>query len=126
MPKILIIDDDEIQRLMLSAVLESQGYMVQLADNGIEGMRILLADTPDLVLLDYEMPEIDGIELLTKMRKSHSAEDLPVIMLTGHNEVDVVNSCLMSGANDFLVKPVKVESLHNCLQHFFPQHKKQT
>jgi CheY-like chemotaxis protein len=120
-PQILIIDDDAIQRHMLSSVLEEEGYAVLQAANGNEGMGMLLAKTPDLVLLDYEMPDLDGISLLRKARMSPQLKNLPVIMLTGHSEKEVVQLCLNHGANDYLVKPVKVERLREHLGQFLPR-----
>lgn len=120
-PRILIIDDDDIQRHMLTSVLEERGYAVHQAANGNEGMSMLLARTPDLVLLDYEMPELDGVELLRKARLSPELRELPVIMLTGHNEKEVVKLCVQNGANDYLVKPVSIKTLDERLSHYFPR-----
>ncbi len=119
--QILVIDDDDIQRSMLTSVLEESGYKVFQAANGNEGMGMLLSKGPDLVLLDYEMPGLDGVSLLRKMRMSPQLKDLPVIMLTGHREKDVVKRCLDNGANGYLVKPVRVERLHEHLGHFLPR-----
>lgn len=120
-PQILLIDDDDIQRHMLSSVLTAEGYDVQQAANGKEGMSMLLNKTPDLVLLDYEMPELDGATLLRKVRNSPNLKNLPVVMLTGHSEKEVVKVCLESGANDYLVKPVQVLRLHEHLDKFVPR-----
>ncbi len=119
--KILVIDDDDIQRHMLCTVLEGRGYCVLQAANGNEGMGMLLSTEPDLVLLDYEMPDLDGVSLLRKVRTSPQLKDLPIIMLTGHHEKEVVKLCLASGANDYLVKPVHVERLHEHLNIFLPR-----
>jgi DNA-binding response OmpR family regulator len=120
-PKILIIDDDEIQRHMLSSVLLADGYHVETASGGNEGMSMLLTKVPDLVLLDYEMPDLDGVSLLRKARKSSQIKDLPMIMLTGHREKEVVKLCLDHGANGYLVKPVEIERLYEHLDQYFPR-----
>jgi CheY-like chemotaxis protein len=117
-PQIMIIDDDEIQRHMLSSVLEAEGYAVQQAASGNEGMSLLLVKVPDLVLLDYEMPDLDGGSLLRKARRHPLLKDLPFIMLTGHSEKEVVQLCMNIGANDYLVKPVQVQRLYERLEHF--------
>lgn len=119
-PEILIIDDDDIQRHLVITVLEQNDYEVRQAANGREGMSMLLAKTPDLVFLDIEMPDLDGIELLKKARRSKELKEVPIIMLTGHQEKEVVKRCLENGANDYLVKPVTIELLCDRMKHYFP------
>jgi CheY-like chemotaxis protein len=110
-PTILLIDDDAMQRQMLGDILEEAGYVVQTAASGAEGLGKLLHEQPALVLLDYEMPELDGMSLLKKVRATEEIKELPIIMLTGHSEKEVVRACLGAGANDYLVKPVGHERL---------------
>lgn len=119
-PQILVIDDDSMQRDVLSAVLGKAGYDVHLAPSGVEGLGQLINDIPDLVLLDYEMPGLDGISVLKKARQIPELQDLPIVMLTGHSEKDVVRACLGAGASDYLVKPVKRENLLERVSHFAP------
>jgi CheY-like chemotaxis protein len=120
-PLILIIDDDDIQRHMLSTLLAAEGYTVLEAASGNEGMGVLLAKLPDLVFLDYEMPDLDGLSLLRKARMSPHLKDMPVIMLTGHSEKEVVKLCVQNGANDYLVKPVNAERLREHLAKFISE-----
>lgn len=121
-PQILIIDDDDVQRHMLTTLLEERGYTMRQASNGNEGMSMLRARTPDLVLLDYEMPDLDGAALLRRARESRQLMEVPFIMITGHHEKEVVKLCLKYGANDYLIKPVDIGRLYKRLAHYFPGH----
>lgn len=102
--KILIIDDDTTFLRLVDQVLTGQGYEVFKADNGMEGLRLLFAQKPDLVLLDVVMPKMDGWLTCQRIRE---ISDVPVIMLTGiqHAEDDIVRG-LDYGADEYLFKPV--------------------
>lgn len=119
-PDVLIVDDDDIQRHLVVTVLDQNGYEVRQAANGREGMSMLLAKPPDLVFLDIEMPDLNGVELLKKARRSSQLKEVPIIMLTGHHEKEVVKNCLENGADDYLVKPVTIERLCERMKHYFP------
>ncbi|MER3523835.1 MAG: two-component system response regulator [Ignavibacteria bacterium] len=83
MTKILIVDDDPIVRAMLKDVLTQASFIVQLASNGNEALDIILSSSPDLVLLDIEMPGMNGIDVLKKIRLQRETRRLPVMFLTG-------------------------------------------
>ena len=102
--KILIIDDDQIFVRLVDQVLSHQGYEVLKSGNGQEGLRLLFAERPDLVLLDVVMPRMDGWQTCQRIRE---ISDIPIIMLTGKQkaEEDVVRG-LDYGADEYLFKPV--------------------
>ncbi len=104
--RILIVDDNEMNRDMLARRLERKGYHVGLASSAHELMDRIKLDSIDLVLLDIEMPEISGLEALHAIRKLYSAIELPVIMVTARNQSEDVVKALGMGANDYLTKPV--------------------
>lgn len=116
-PTILLIDDDAMQREILNGILSEAGYNVIQAADGSEGLGLLMASIPSLVLLDYEMPGLDGAGLLKKARSTAELGSVPIIMLTGHSEKDVVGQCLGAGATDYLVKPVQRERLLERVAH---------
>jgi DNA-binding response OmpR family regulator len=100
--RILLVDDSETDRAIVSGRLRKAGYDVVLANDGREGLRALYASHPDLVLLDIEMPELDGWKTLELMRE---VSDVPVIMLTAHDtEIERVRG-LRGGADDYVGKP---------------------
>jgi len=102
--KILIVDDDEVLVRLIDQVLTQKGYEVLKAGNGQEGLRLLFAHKPDLVLLDVVMPKMDGWQTCSRIR---DVSDIPIIMLTGKQraEDDIVRG-LDYGADDYLLKPV--------------------
>ena len=105
---LLVVDDMETNRILMSKQLGRNGYAVTTADSGPQALDILEADEIDLVLLDIRMPNMDGIEVLSRIRNTHSALTLPVIMVTAENLDEVIVEALQAGANDYLIKPINV------------------
>src|SRR5881409_3009886 len=104
--RLLIVDDNEMNRDMLARRLERKGYVVGLAENAQELLQRVKQDAVDLVLLDVEMPEISGLDALQKLRECYSAAQLPVIMVTAKSQSDDIVKALDLGANDYLTKPI--------------------
>jgi len=103
---ILVVDDDEMNRDMLSRRLERKGFTVTLARDGAEALDLIGGRSFDLVVLDVMMPGIDGLQALETLRRSHSAADLPIIMATAKDGSDDVVHALKLGANDYVTKPL--------------------
>ena len=101
-----MVDDNKVNRLLLSRSLEQQGHSVASAENGRIGLEMLRKDEFDLVLLDMEMPEMDGFEVLGALVKDTRLRDLPVIVTSSLEGVENVVRCIELGAEDFLTKPV--------------------
>ena len=110
-PSILIVDDEEIGRLMLRRLLENEGYQVECAENGSAGIEKARNLEPDLILLDVVMPVIDGYEVCEILRRDPVLAEVPVIMLTSLDDSDSRLRGLQAGADDFLSKPVQPEEL---------------
>ncbi len=106
---ILIVDDDEKIVSMLRRGLAFEGYEVQTASNGAEGLSKLMDKEPDIVVLDVMMPQIDGFEVCRRSREAGSK--VPVLMLTAKDEVQSRVTGLDTGADDYLVKPFALEEL---------------
>jgi diguanylate cyclase (GGDEF)-like protein/PAS domain S-box-containing protein len=104
--RVLIVDDNEMNRDMLARRLERRGYHVSMAASAHELMDRIKQDAIDLVLLDIEMPEISGLEALRMIRELYNPIELPVIMVTARNQSEDVVKALSMGASDYLTKPI--------------------
>lgn len=104
--KILVADDDPVNRRILKTILEAQGHEVKLAVNGREALDFLRAAPCDVVLLDLLMPELDGYQVLKQMKADDALQPIPVIVITALDETDSVIRCIEMGATDYLTKPV--------------------
>ena len=102
---ILVVDDNEINRDLLSRYLERQGHTVQVAHNGRQALEMIATGAFDLVLLDIMMPEMNGYQVLQHLKQSETWRDLPVIMISAMDEIDSAVRCIELGAEDYLRKP---------------------
>ena len=109
MSKVLIIDDERPIRNSLKEILEYEKLKVSEATNGIEGLEAIKKSDFDLILCDIKMPEMDGIELLTKIQELKP--EIPVIMISGHGNVETAVDSLKKGAYDFIEKPIDLNRL---------------
>lgn len=109
MPKVLIIDDSGFQRKIITSILEAEGSTVLTAENGRAGFDIAVKESPDLIICDLLMPELDGYGLLRLVRDHNLA--IPVLILTSDIQNTTRTECLALGALDVLNKPVKKEIL---------------
>jgi adenylate cyclase len=103
--RVLVVDDNEMNRDMLSRRVERQGHAVKIAKNGREALAIIEAEPIDLVLLDIMMPEMNGYEVLEKIKSDPTLRHIPVIMISAVDEIDSVVRCIEMGAEDYLPKP---------------------
>ena len=103
---LLVVDDNRVNRLLLGRALEQLGHTVTFASNGREALETLQQRPFDLVLLDIEMPEMDGYQVLAALAADARFRDLPVVMMSSVEEVDSVARCIELGAEDYLFKPV--------------------
>ncbi len=130
--RILVTDDDPMSRRLLVRILTKAGYECDEAADGIETLKLLHGDTPSLLLLDFEMPGMNGAEVLKQLRadQNPTIAQVPAIMLTGHGGEESEVLCLEAGADDFVTKPVnqavlrarietqlRLRSLRRQLQH---------
>ncbi|MEA3513664.1 MAG: response regulator [Campylobacterota bacterium] len=108
---ILLVDDSSFMRRMLKGILSPKRFNIYEAKDGINGLEVLNKEDIHLMLLDYEMPGMDGIELLETIKRDIRFLELPVIMLSGNDSKDIVARALKHGASDFLKKPFATEEL---------------
>ncbi len=102
---ILVVDDQEANRDVLSRSLERQGYRTAMAENGAVALKLLAAETFDLILLDIMMPEMDGYEALARLKADPVLRNIPVIVISAQSELDGVVRGIELGAEDYLPKP---------------------
>lgn len=118
MPKILVIDDERAIRNTLKEVLEYENYEVDTAEDGETGLKLFDSNNYDIVLCDIKMPRMDGVEVLQKIAEIR--DDIPVIMISGHGNIDTAVDAIKKGAFDFLEKPVDLNrvliTLKNALE----------
>jgi two-component system phosphate regulon response regulator PhoB len=104
-PYILIVEDEAPQAELLSYNLEREGYRTRVASDGDEALAVTAEESPDLVVLDWMLPEISGIEVCRQLRRRVDSKHLPIIMLTARGEETDRVRGLDSGADDYMVKP---------------------
>jgi two-component system, OmpR family, response regulator MprA len=108
--RVLVVDDEPAVRTALERALRIEGYEVELAEDGLEALQRLAAHTPDAVVLDVLMPNVDGLEVCRRIRAAD--DQTPVLMLTARDAVGDRVAGLDAGADDYLVKPFALEELH--------------
>ena len=109
-PMLLAIDDDPTTRLLLEVALRQQGYGVCVAADGASGVQAFVAQRPALVLLDVQMPGLDGFQVCAQLR-ALDTDDTPVVMLTGSEDLASIEQAFLAGATDFITKPINLPLL---------------
>lgn len=109
--RILIVDDVEDNRIVLDRQLRRAGYETALCEDGVKALAAIGRQCPDLVLLDWMMPNLSGLDTLKAIRDHHDANALPVIMCTARDEESSIGSAIEAGANDYVQKPIRMPVL---------------
>lgn len=119
--KILIIEDNDDNRDILKHQLQYLGYEVAEAADGLEGLKQVEKENPDLVIVDVMMPGIDGREVARRLRAGSTTKDLPILAATVLFHSEDIHSCIVAGCNDVLSKPFTLQQLKERLDHFVSQ-----
>ena len=118
--KILVIDDDETIPAIIQSFLEPQGYEVSSALDGASGLDRIKSDPPDVILLDQRMRGLSGIDVLKRLCRDEETGTIPVIMITGDNNLRQLSLSIELGASDYILKPLSRECLltrlHNVIE----------
>ncbi|MGR3434244.1 MAG: response regulator, partial [Shimia sp.] len=110
-PSVLLVEDEPAQRAVLAYNLEAEGFRVLEAENGEEALILVEEDTPDVVVLDWMLPSVSGIEVCRQLKTRRDTRGLPIIMLSARSEeVDKIRG-LETGADDYVTKPYSVREL---------------
>ncbi|MDE5095352.1 MAG: response regulator [Trichodesmium sp. St11_bin5] len=111
MVKILLVEDNEMNRDMLSRRLIRKKFEVVIAINGVEGVEMSISEIPDIILMDMSLPELDGWEATKKIKANQQTKDIPVIAITAHAMTGDREKCLQAGCDDYDTKPVEFPRL---------------
>ena len=108
---ILFVDDNDLQRKLISRILTKRNYRVLLSENGEQGLAIAMAEKPDLILLDIVLPGINGIEVCKRLKKDPSTRNIPVLFFTGSDTPQNILDCYEFGAENYLNKSISAGAL---------------
>ena len=109
--RILVVDDVEDNRAILTRQLRRAGYETSMCEDGVSALSAVSSNPPDLVLLDWMMPGLTGIETLKAIREHYDMNELPIIMCTARDEESSIVDAIEAGANDYVQKPIKMPIL---------------
>ena len=111
MAKILLVEDNEMNRDMLSRRLERRGHQVVIAVDGEQGLRVAQSEAPDLILMDMSLPVLDGWEAARRLKAAPETQAIPIIALTAHAMVGDREKAIEAGCDDYDIKPVGFQRL---------------
>ena len=111
LPKILSVDDSRTMRMMVKRVFRPFQCELFEAADGMEGLEAAITHQPDLIVLDYNMPVMDGVAMLRKMREHDNIKRTPVIMLTAEDSNEIISTVGRLGVRDYIIKPFEDENL---------------
>jgi DNA-binding NtrC family response regulator len=116
MKKILVTDDEDTVRMVLKQMLEQSGFAVDTAKNGVEALEKLKADTFSMLISDINMPEMDGVELLGKVKQL--MPELPVIFITAFGKNQVIMQAMRSGLSNYIEKPFRMNDVISTVNQY--------
>ncbi len=122
-PIILVAEDSEDGREMLEMMLRLKGYDVVVAADGLQAVELALTKVPDLILLDLELPQLNGLAVTKNLRRHPKLKAVPIIVISGHDPQQCSQLALDSGCNDYLCKPIDFEELEKILVASVPLNK---
>ncbi len=116
--KILVIDDEEGIQNLLRNMLSSKGYEVDIAGDGEQGLEMALSNPYDLILLDLNLPKLDGQSICTELKFDPNKKDVPIIMLTGRSDIKEKAIGEEVGANEYISKPFEIKALFDVINGY--------
>lgn len=109
--RILIVEDNPQNRYLVSFLLEQQGYELSIAEDGAQALEMLEGDAPDLILMDMQLPKIDGYEATRRIKADERLRDIPLVALTAHSMRRDEQRAIDAGCDEFVTKPVDADGL---------------
>ncbi len=116
-PVALVVDDDRTSRFLARQALEQSGFQVETAASGARALAVMSRLSPEVVLLDLDVPGVDGYEVCARLRRSSGGRDIPIIVMSGMDDADAVQKSFQVGATDFVEKPINWISLSHRIQY---------
>lgn len=123
MPKILLVEDNEMNRDMLSRRLQRRGYRVITAQDGEQGHVLACSENPDLILMDISLPAMDGWELTRRLKANDKTRHIPIIVLTAHALVTDRAKAFEAGCDDYDTKPIEFDRLSEKIENLLAEKK---
>ena len=118
-PTILVAEDSTDSREMMQVLLEMKGYAVLSAADGVSAVDIALRNVPDLVLIDLQLPALDGLSVTRSLRSHHDLNDVPIVIVSGHDPARYRQAALDAGCCDYILKPIDFDKLDRVLNRVF-------
>ena len=119
--KALIIEDNEQNMYMLSFLLEKNNYEVFQAFNGLDGVKSAIENSPDVILLDIQLPEMDGYQIASELRKKSDLNNVPIVAVTSHAMVGDREKAMASGATGYIEKPIDPDNFIQRMESYFSE-----
>lgn len=119
--KALIIEDNEQNMYMLSFLLEKNNYEVVQAYNGLDGIKAAIESGPDVILLDIQLPEMDGYQIARELRKRNDLKNIPIVAVTSHAMVGDREKAMASGATGYIEKPIDPDNFIQRMESYFSE-----
>lgn len=116
--KILTIDDQLLVTFSVQRILTNRGYTVKTAADGLEGVKMFEQFQPDLVIVDYHMPRMNGVEVVEYIRMKHNSQ-IPILIMSGNTDVRIIEKGFELGIVDYLLKPVDLDKLVGAVSNLF-------
>ena len=119
-PTILIVEDSFDAREIMTLLLGSKGYGVLSAENGIEAIEVALANFPNLVLMDLDIPKLGGLDVARTLRRHPKLKNIPIFIVSGHDPAKYRQAALDAGCSDYFLKPIDFDRLDDLLKDQLP------
>ncbi len=113
---VLIVEDVDDARYFMRLALEQLGYSILEAEDGAQAVEIALRERPDIILMDLSLPVMDGIAATTSIRGNEEMREVPIVALTGHQEMDLRTEAKASGFNAYVTKPIDIDFLDELIK----------
>ncbi|MBI3548251.1 MAG: response regulator [Elusimicrobia bacterium] len=120
---VLVVDDSALNRKILQDALEKKGYSVRVSENGEVGLRQVIEKTPDFILLDVMMPEMNGWDTCMRIRRAALTKQVPIIIMTSKDTAHDVLQAFEAGADEFIPKPINLEELFGMIERLLSSDK---
>jgi len=117
-PLILLVEDNEVNQLLTSSVLEREGFAVDIADTSVEALEMLRSRVPDLILMDIQLPGLDGLSFARTLKADPSTEPIPIVALTAHAMNGDREQSLAAGCAGYISKPIDTRTFGRQVREF--------